>query len=516
MKKITLLFLLLITGTFAFAQAPTDNATDPPTRNAGDVISIFSGAYTNVSGSNFNPNWQQSGFATANAAFDPGAGNLVLAYPNFNYQGVQFGSAQNISGMEFLHVDIYVDGTFNPNVFVISSGVEIAHPITNTGAGTWISADIPIAGITADPSNAIQFKFDGGNGSTDGIYVDNLYFWKTPANTNTDATLSDLKIDGTTIDGFSAATLAYTYPVVSGAAIPTITATTTQGAATSMITQATAVPGDGTVVVTAEDGTTMKTYTVSFIVDPAPTTAAPTPPNRAAADVVSLYSDAYTDVTSNFDAGWCGSNSVEEVTIAGNATQKYLANPCQGIVLNAGVDVSTFTQLHVDIYIEAGTDLTSSVFNLKFVQQPGAAALEINLNVASSPALTAGSWLSLDLPVNLTTFTGFKEFGITSNLNGKVWYDNLYVHKNTTLSTGDFDLIESSAYPNPSDTSWTINVQNTTIKTVELYNILGKRVMTLTPNSSEVSIPSNRLPSGIYLAKIATELGTKSIKLIRN
>ena len=90
------------------------------------------------------------------------------------------------------------------------------------------------------------------------------------------------------------------------------------------------------------------------------------------------------------------------------------------------------------------------------------------------------------------------------------------MHKNTTLSTGDFDLIESSAYPNPSDTSWTINVQNTTIKTVELYNILGKRVMTLTPNSSEVSIPSNRLPSGIYLAKIATELGTKSIKLIRN
>lgn len=516
MKKITLLFLLLITGTFAFAQAPTDNATDPPTRDAGDVISIFSGAYTDVGGSDFNPQWGQTGFATANVAFDPGSGNLVLGYPNFGYQGVQFGSAQNISGMEFLHVDIYVDGTFNPNVYVISSGGEIAHPITNTGAGTWISVDIPIAGITGDTSNAIQFKFDGGNGTTDAIYVDNLYFWKTPVTSANDATLSDLKIDGTTIDGFNAGNENYTYSVPSGAAIPVITATTTEGAATTMITQATAVPGDGTVVVTAQDATTMKTYTVSFVVDTAPTTAAPTPPNRPAADVVSLYSGAYTDVTSNFDAGWCGGSSVEEVMIAGNATQKYLANACQGIVLDAGVDVSTFTQLHVDIYIAAGTDLTSSVFNLKFVQQPGGAALEINLNVASSPALTAGSWLSLDLPVDLTTFTGFKEFGITSNLNGTVWYDNLYVHKNTTLSTRDFDLIESSAYPNPSDTSWTVKTQNTTIQTVELYNILGKKIMTLTPNNSEVSIPSSKLPSGIYLAKIATELGTKSIKLIRN
>jgi hypothetical protein len=136
--------------------------------------------------------------------------------------------------------------------------------------------------------------------------------------------------------------------------------------------------------------------------EPGPSASAPTPPARNAADVISLYSDAYTDVASNFDAGWCGANSVSEISVAGNATSAYLGNACQGIVLNAGVDASAFTNLHVDIYIEAGTDLTSSVFNLKFVNQPGGNALEMNLNVASSPALIAGQWLSVDLTVDLT------------------------------------------------------------------------------------------------------------------
>ena len=60
-----------------------------------------------------------------------------------------------------------------------------------------------------------------------------------------------------------------------------------------------------------------------------PSTAAPTPPARNAADVISLYSGAYNDVASNFDAGWCGPNSVSEISVTGNATKAYLGNNCQ-------------------------------------------------------------------------------------------------------------------------------------------------------------------------------------------
>jgi len=516
MKKITLLFVLLAVS-FGYSQAPTVDPTTPPARDAADVISIFSAAYSNVPGANYNPNWGQSGFATANSAYDTGSGNLVLAYPNFNHQGIEY-ATQNVSGMEFLHLDIWTDGGVAPNVYVISSGAEIPHAISNV-AGAWQSIDLPISGLTGDPTVAFQFKFDGGNGTTSAIYVDNLYFWKNPADPNTDATLSDLQVDGTTISGFGSGTTEYTYEVPNGTVIiPQITtATPTQAGlgATASITQASAIPGDATVLVTAPNGTDTELYTVS-IVAVGPPAAAPTPPARAAGDVISLYSDQYTDVSSNFDAGWCGGSSVSEVMIDGNATQKYLNNACQGIVLDAGVDASTFTNLHVDAYIQAGTDLTSSVFNLKFVNQPGGAALEINLNVASTPALVAGSWMSIDIVVDLSTFTGFKEFGITSNLNNLVWYDNLYVHKDTVLGVNDFEISGLKVYPNPTNNVWNVKTKDQIIKTVQVFDVLGKQVLNMNPNKSDVTIDASTLPKGLYFAKLTTEIGSNSVKLIKN
>ncbi|SNZ01802.1 PKD domain-containing protein, partial [Flagellimonas pacifica] len=67
--------------------APTTSAPVPPSRDAGDVISIYGGAYTNITGINYNPDWGQSGLAFVNTDFDPGDGNLALAYPTFSYQG---------------------------------------------------------------------------------------------------------------------------------------------------------------------------------------------------------------------------------------------------------------------------------------------------------------------------------------------------------------------------------------------------------------------------------------------
>lgn len=346
------------------------------------------------------------------------------------------------------------------------------------------------------------------------VNITQVVITATAGDPTTNATLSDLKVDGTTISGFDGAVKSYTYKLAAGTTtIPQITATTYISGATTVITQATAIPGDATVVVTATDGSTTDTYTVSFK-DVLPSTAAPTPPARNAADVISLYSDAYTDVASNFDAGWCGASSVSEISVAGNATMAYAGNACQGIVLNAGVDASAFTNLHVDIYIEAGTDLTSSVFNLKFVNQPGAAALEMNLNVASSPALIAGQWLSVDLTVDLTNFTGFKEFGITSNLNNKVWYDNLYAYKGTPLSVREIDEFNFVTYPNPVEN--TLNVSaGVVVDAVSIFDLTGREVMRAAPNATAFSLDVADLNKGLYLVTVKAgeqELTTKLVK----
>jgi len=87
--------------------SPSDNAA-APTLDAADVVSVYGASYTSVA-YNFNPGWGQSG--TVNSAFDPGTGNTVLEYANFNYQGTEL-TATNLSSMTHVHMDIWVaEGT---------------------------------------------------------------------------------------------------------------------------------------------------------------------------------------------------------------------------------------------------------------------------------------------------------------------------------------------------------------------------------------------------------------------
>ena len=91
-----LLFTYVLISSFSlFSQSPTSNASAPPDRETLDVISIFSDSYDNITGVNYNPYWQQNGFNIANSDFQPtGSGNSVLAYTNFNYQGIEFNSVK--------------------------------------------------------------------------------------------------------------------------------------------------------------------------------------------------------------------------------------------------------------------------------------------------------------------------------------------------------------------------------------------------------------------------------------
>ena len=85
---------------------------------------------------------------------------------------------------------------------------------------------------------------------------------------STDATLTGLTVGaGTLTPAFDAATTAYSVELPEGSsAYPTITATPATGA--TQVTTTTAFPGTATIVVTAEDGITTKTYTISFTVTP--------------------------------------------------------------------------------------------------------------------------------------------------------------------------------------------------------------------------------------------------------
>ena len=85
----------------------------------------------------------------------------------------------------------------------------------------------------------------------------------------------------------------------------------------------------------------------------------------------------------------------------------------------------------------------------------------------------------------------------------------------TTAGVNDNNIVNVSVYPNPSNSNWNFRTGNTVITSVEVFNLLGKRVVLQNNNSTNVAISTQGLTSGIYIARITTEQGTKSVKLIK-
>ena len=163
---------------------PTDNAADP-TLDASDVVSVYSGAYDNI-GNNYNPGWGQSG--TVDAAYDPGTGNSVLQYANFNYQGTEV-TLTDLSGMTHLHVDVWVaaDNDRMLKVTPVNGGTGATEYLVEVPLtpGAWNSVDLTKAAFDGMSWDGVfQMKFDGqfnadgsGNGAGWDVYLDNIYFW---------------------------------------------------------------------------------------------------------------------------------------------------------------------------------------------------------------------------------------------------------------------------------------------------------------------------------------------------
>lgn len=246
-----------------------------------------------------------------------------------------------------------------------------------------------------------------------------------------------------------------------------------------------------------------------------PTTAAATPFTRAAGDVISLYSDAYTDTAiSNFDAGWCGTSTISEVMIASNAIQIYKGNACQGIEFTA-IDATEFTNLHVDVYIATEVDLLGKVFNVKFVETgAGGSVLEVNFNTASTPALVKGQWISIDVTVDLSNFDILSQFGITSNLNNSVWYDNLYFWKAPTAGVDDFFANAVKLHPNPAYGVVNISTPTNAALEVSVHDLLGKLVIPVQTIQSQLNISS--LNPGMYFVNMKQGTNTATKKLLVN
>lgn len=158
--------------------------------------------------------------------------------------------------------DLTVDGVtipgFSPDVFNYVYPVVTGDPIPVADGTT----NDPLAMLTVTqaqeiPGDAI-LVIVAEDGVTELTYTVHFY---TLAN---DATLLDLTVDDVIIEGFDPLDTYYEVDVPEGDPIPVIDGTPNDSLASLEITQATDVPGEGSIIVTAQDGITQMTYIVKF------------------------------------------------------------------------------------------------------------------------------------------------------------------------------------------------------------------------------------------------------------
>ncbi|NNF74130.1 MAG: T9SS type A sorting domain-containing protein [Flavobacteriaceae bacterium] len=147
------------------------------------------------------------------------------------------------------------------------------------------------------------------------------------------------------------------------------------------------------------------------------------------------------------------------------------------------------------------------VFNADFsvlihdIQQP----LPVGTFTVNASAVQTGSGVNIQYGFLVT---GPNETAANSATVGRI------IITPAALSTVDSEITPFKVFPNPSTGDW--NVQsNQLIKSIEVYDLIGQRVNTFSPNAINATINGGQLQTGMYFAKIQGENGSDTIRLIK-
>ncbi|MBM3899362.1 MAG: hypothetical protein FJ362_04310 [Gemmatimonadetes bacterium] len=525
------------TGSIALtASVPPAAAAPTPTRAAGDVISLFSNAYTNRTVDTWSASWDQADVADVTIA-----GNAAKKYTNLSYAGIEFITSRvDATPMTGLHLDLWVTSAAGFKIKLVDFGANGAfgggddkeHEVTLTGTstpsitvGAWNSIDIPFSAFTGltTRANLAQMIISGSPTA----YLDNIYFYKIPpppgptsantaptnpaasvislfSNAYTDRTgttwstswdqadVADVKVGTDDVKKYTNLVFAGIEPAapVNATAMTTFNfdlwlpdsltsastfkvklvdwgangsfgggddtehertfTTTTTPALTrgswirfqlplSSFTGMTGRTSVAQLILSGSVGTLFLDNV--FFSSDGPAVAAPTP-SYAAADVISLFSNAYTNRTvDTWSASWDQAD-VADVQVAGNDVKKYSNLVFSGTEFTtATVNASTMTHFSFDLWTPDPTTAPAQ-FKVKLVDFGANNAFgggddkehELVFSATTTPALATGSWVTFNIPLSqftgLTTRSNLAQLIFVSAPTSRTAFiDNVLFHK---------------------------------------------------------------------------------------
>ena len=239
----------------------------------------------------------------------------------------------------------------------------------------------------------------------------------------------------------------------------------------------------------------LKGLSVTAPVVPAPTVAAPTPPVRVATDVISIFSNAYSNVPlAELPTGW-SQTTFTALQIQGNDTWKSVGE-FLGMVTNyaSGINLTSMEKMHIDYWTPDANPIGVKIVNTV----DGGEAFSF-----LGTSTVTGSWQSLDINMSafslLTNKTKITQLLIDPTGPATVYIDNFYFWK-APLSLNTFDTPKINIYPNPTSSVFTIEA-NEIVESVSLFNVLGQEVLSKNPNSNVVTLDIANLQTGVYVVK---------------
>jgi hypothetical protein len=249
-----------------------------------------------------------------------------------------------------------------------------------------------------------------------------------------------------------------------------------------------------------------------------PITAAPTP-TRPANSVISMFSNAYTNVPVDTWRTVWSSGNLTDLQIAGNDTKKYSALNFVGVeTVNNQINATAMQYFHVDAWTPNMTTFRVKLvdFGANGVYQ-GTPNDDTEFELSYTPVLN--QWNGYDIP--LSSFTGLTSRAHIAQLifsgnpagAGTVFIDNVYF-SSTPLATTSFNLAEVKMYPNPATDIVTITAVNA-IDSVSIYSVLGQEIKQLQFNTNAVSVDIADLQAGMYVVKVTSSGVTATSRLVK-
>ncbi|MFN7312960.1 MAG: Ig-like domain-containing protein [Bacteroidota bacterium] len=379
--------------------------------------------------------------------------------PTGTYAGAIFridGAGRNLTGYDAL--TFYVKASTGVQLGDVGFGIDYLGDknrvsTQNVNVGTnWTKVIIPIPNPSVLNNERGVFWFAAGTQATNGsgyiLWFDELKFEKLgnvgkPTSKILDGNTTTVKAfigSSITLSGIS-----HTYNLVNGQDVKVLSSSTYFTFNSSNPNVAT-VDANGVVTVLATGITeiTAKVNGVNaigkLIIDCKGDLAGSPVPTRPAADVKSIFSDAYTNATtSNFTPGFGGSTTVTEIiTTSTGKVAQYSNNNYTGIMFTENpIDGSTMGFLHIDAYVEnAATTIGIQIRDIGANK-----TIETDVNTGNPQGddrdlrttlngFQSGVWKSFDIPLNGAILNQKGNLGAIIITGGPNFIlDNIYFYK---------------------------------------------------------------------------------------